>query len=143
MKIFAWLAAKNEFLLMTTYRKRGWNLVSLCLLSKSAAKTRTHLFQECRYMLELYQLLKSQKPSQRWPHKPTIQIANNEQTGTMTRVHKTAMLIMHFTVWRERCARCFDVSNKSKSVSELVQEVVWNMKFYDQTGSATAQREIA
>lgn len=107
MKVFAWLAIRNSILTHDNLRKRGWEIVSRCVLCKKEMETGKHLFQECPYTRQLYAKLQNFRPSAQWSATPTIEITNRDNTGNMKQEHKTAMLVMQFVIWRERCARSF------------------------------------
>lgn len=85
-----------------------------------------HLFQKCPYTLQLYEKLQRFSPAIPWPTTPTMQITDEDHTGSMKREHRTTMMIMQFVVWRERCARSF--TEKSKETGELLEEIVWQLK---------------
>ena len=68
------------------------------------------------------------QPSLNWPASPILNVTDSEQVGSLTAKQKALLLIMHFIVWRERCARSF--GELTKEPEELIREISWQAKFY-------------
>lgn len=124
MIIFGWLAIQNKILTHANLQKRGWTLASMCTLCRGNQETTRHIFQTCLYTVKLYNELMLKRPSHKWP---CLQ-ADYTATGVMGKTEKSAIVIMNFVIWRERCNRCFSDSNKT--TEDLLEEILRTLQLY-------------
>ena len=130
MLIFSWLTYYNKILTHDNLRKRGIEIVSRCTLCRAHNETVRHLFRKCPYTKQVYSELKASMASDTWPHNPVLNIVDTTIRRRVTKGQKTAILIMNFVIWRERCARSF--TEQVRTTIELVQDTLQQLEYIKQ-----------
>lgn len=142
MLIFSWLAYYNKILTHDNLRKKGIEIVSRCTLCRADTETVRHLFRKCPYTKQVCNELKASMASDTWPQNPVLNIVGTTIQRRVTKGQKTAILIMNFVIWRERCVKSF--TEQVRTTTELVQDTLHQLEYIkqqEQEGNAGMAQE--
>jgi zinc-binding in reverse transcriptase len=125
---FQWLMAKNKILTDNLVR-RGWLLFNMCFMCRSSEETVSHLFDQCSFARQMYQLIPQRISglTEFW-----IRMGNSCNYINVVRdkhfdiTNRSIFAITHFIIWRERCNRIFkrvqlDINNLIEQLEDEIQ----------------------
>lgn len=116
-QIFGWLTANNRFLPTVNLAKRGWQLPSMWVLCRGASELVPHLFDECKFSINLSQKILQHSTSSDQMLQLFLAEATLKETKELT--------LILCSYCGERCSRIFAGTDKGPTQHE---EEVWNLK---------------
>jgi zinc-binding in reverse transcriptase len=116
-KVWAWMMLLNRILTTDNLKKKGWSLVSMCVMCRANEESVEHLFSSCSFTCFLFHTLSLLFTIEFL----TDLITAISDTTTQNKTREI-ILIAHFIIWRERCSRIF--RNQMKQNHLLLEEII-------------------
>lgn len=119
-----WLAlVNNRLLTIDNLRKRGFPITNRCVMCYCDAESAVYMVEHCSFATEMYRRMDITTTMRTHTIDALLRLENNKKA-------RGTSLVAMFVIWRERCARIFQDTNKN--LEELIEQVAYLLQRHGQ-----------
>uniref|UniRef100_A0ACD5TYV8 Uncharacterized protein n=1 Tax=Avena sativa TaxID=4498 RepID=A0ACD5TYV8_AVESA len=135
-RFFMWLVAHKRCLTANNLARRGWPHNTSCPLCIVASEDCTHLFMHCHFTKHVWERVRTWSRANFPIPDDTFGstnkwwlMARKRAPKSMRRDFDTVVILVHWTIWKERNSRIFQQEcSKADRVFELIIEDIHSWK---------------